>query len=94
MAGLGSFRTGSFQGWLFAIARNVVIDDLRHGGDPPPDLDPALMRMARLVSDLAVVSSGSGKIDTQRTAKAQTWEALMRPAMPPSVTPVVIAFPV
>lgn len=70
------------------------LDDLRHGGDPPPDLDPALMRMARLVSDLAVVSSGSGKIDTQRTTKAQTWEALMRPAMTPSVTPVVIAFPV
>lgn len=29
LAGLPSFRAGSFRGWLYRIARNVVIDDLR-----------------------------------------------------------------
>lgn len=29
LAGLPTFRAGSFRGWLYRIARNVVIDDLR-----------------------------------------------------------------
>lgn len=40
MAGLPSFRSGSFQGWLFAIARNVVIDTVRRQR-PVLDLDTA-----------------------------------------------------
>jgi RNA polymerase sigma-70 factor (ECF subfamily) len=29
LAALGSYRGGSFQGWLFAIAHHVVVDDVR-----------------------------------------------------------------
>jgi RNA polymerase sigma-70 factor (ECF subfamily) len=29
LAGLGGYRGGSFQGWLFAIAHRVVVDEIR-----------------------------------------------------------------
>lgn len=45
LAGLGGFRTGSFRAWLFTIAHNVVVDQVRRQPiirpldpfDDPPD---------------------------------------------------------
>lgn len=43
LAGLDGFRAGSFRGWLYRIARNVVIDDRRaHRPSVPIDSIAAL----------------------------------------------------
>ena len=36
LAGLGGFRGGSFQGWLFAIAHRVVVDEVRRARSDVP----------------------------------------------------------
>ncbi|HEV2526989.1 MAG TPA: sigma-70 family RNA polymerase sigma factor [Thermomicrobiales bacterium] len=41
LAGLGGFRGGTVAGWLFAIARNVVVDTVR-ADRPALDLNTAL----------------------------------------------------
>ena len=68
LAGLPSFRGGSFPGWLFAIARNVVIDTVRRyrptldlaaagtvpdGGTPPDEQVIRDEQRARLLAAIA-----------------------------------------
>ena len=43
LAGLGGFRSGSFRAWLFAIAHNVIVDQVRRQPavrPPDPHIDP------------------------------------------------------
>lgn len=83
MAGLGSFRAGSFQGWLFAIARNVVIDTVRRqrpslgldaadevpdGGALPDEQAITGERRARLVSAIAQLTPDQRNVIELRLA--------------------------
>ena len=55
LAGLPAFRAGSFRGWLYRIARNVVIDDLRgHHPMVPIDDMTALEDPADRVDDRVI----------------------------------------
>ena len=74
LASLPRYRFGSFRGWLYAIARNVVTDERRRPvAIEAPSTQPsqgarALAAQYRLVSDIAVRSAdGRLSISQQRT---------------------------
>jgi len=67
LAGIGGFRSGSFKGWLYAIARNVTID-MQRSSRPQVELEHA-----ELVRDPAMSPEDSA---LQRDEQQRLWRAL------------------
>ena len=78
LAGLASYRGGSFQGWLFAIAHHVVVDEVRMARSDVP-----------LAAAAASIDPGPGPEEVAVAAEASRSLRALLAQLPPEQRRVV-----